>query len=428
MLSPTKQLLALLPKSSSKSRQDAATPVQATSQRCSRAKTTSVLDHDANTCSYHQVIVALSNLQGGLTHVQNGLNDLLRAYMQHTASILAGEDGDLDKLQIPTTIAATASAAMEAATTAANGVTQVINTVNPVGTAATDGKSKKRKREKKEKDPNAPKKPLTAAFLYHQHARPVVRSDLEAALAPGQTLEKNAVQIEVNKRWNELPEEEKEQWKASYRNSMEEYKVELADYLAKNGAKVADIHEDEEASDEAEIEVDVGAIDSDASSEDEEEAPPVTKAPSPPAKTPRKRQKTTQTPAVNGASLPVHIAPATSSATPVPLPSSRTATQVPPPTSSAVAETPAKKDNKKKRAAPQPIAPAPAAAAAAASSQHEPSPEESGGGKKKGKSNRSTRNAEVEGDKENAVQERTAAGKKEKRDRSSKRKSEAAST
>ena len=179
-------------------------------QTCSRANAFAAIDHKTYTFSYHQVIVALSNLQGGLTHVQNGLNDLLRAYMQHTNSILAGEDGDLDKLQIPSTIAATASAAMEAATGAANGVAQVINAANPASATAPEGKTKKRKREKKEKDPNAPKKPLTAAFLYHQHARPIVRADLEGALAPGQTIEKNAVQIEVNKRWNELPEDEKE--------------------------------------------------------------------------------------------------------------------------------------------------------------------------------------------------------------------------
>jgi hypothetical protein len=165
----------------------------------------------ANHASYYQVILSLTNLQTGLTHVQTGLNDLLRAYMQHTSSILAGEDGDLDKLQLPANITATANAAMEAATTAANGITQVVDASNKVvDTAAPDGKNKKRKREKKEKDPNAPKKPLTAAFLYAQTARPIVRADLESALAPGAVLEKNAVNLEVNKRWNELPDEEKE--------------------------------------------------------------------------------------------------------------------------------------------------------------------------------------------------------------------------
>lgn len=176
------------------------------------------LSHQAHAHSSVQVIVALSNLQGGLTHVQNGLNDLLRAYMQHTSSILAGEDGDLDRLQIPSSIAATASAAMDAAAVASNGVGQVIQAAHHVSSAAEANNLKKRKREKAEKpekpkkirDPNAPKKPLTAAFLYAQHARPLVKKDLEEALSPGEVIEKNAVQIEMNKRWNELPEDQKE--------------------------------------------------------------------------------------------------------------------------------------------------------------------------------------------------------------------------
>ncbi|QRD02814.1 hypothetical protein JI435_115410 [Parastagonospora nodorum SN15] len=259
------------------------------------------------------VILALTNLQAGLTNVQTNLNDLFRAYMQHTTSILAGEDGDMDKFQLPANITATANAAMEAATTAASGINQVVSASNQVTEgAAADGKNKKRKREKKEKDPNAPKKPLTAAFLYAQTARPIVRADLEAALEPGAILEKNAVNLEVTKRWNELPDEEKERWKASYRSSMEDYKIELAEYLAKAGGKVADVHIDEDLSDAEDVEMaDVGTVDSDASSEDEEEPPVVVKAPSPPAKTPRpnKRQKTVAAAATNGAAVPSTPAP-----------------------------------------------------------------------------------------------------------------------
>ncbi|KAF2032949.1 hypothetical protein EK21DRAFT_109400 [Setomelanomma holmii] len=368
------------------------------------------------------VIISLTSLQSSLAHVQSSVNELLRTYMQHTSSILAGEDADLDKLQLPPSITATANAAMEAATTAVSGISQAVNAPTQAETAAADGKNKKRKREKKEKDPNAPKKPLTAAFLYAQTARPIVRADLEAALAPGQILEKNAVNLETNKRWNELPEEEKEKWKASYRSSMEEYKVEMAEYLAKAGGKVADVHLDEDISDEGEVEIaDVAAIDSDASSEDEDETP-VTKAPSPPAKTPRpnKRQKTAQTPAVNGALA--SITPATTS-TPVPVPgSSRPSTQVPAPNSSVEGPATAKKDKKKKEkagsAAPQAIAPAPASA------PKEATPEEGSRTSKKSKPSRSTRNAEVEVDKENAATPSQDKEKK-KRDRS-KRKSEAA--
>ncbi|KZM28329.1 uncharacterized protein EKO05_0003622 [Ascochyta rabiei] len=354
------------------------------------------------------VIVSLTNLQAGLTHVQNGLNDLLRAYMEHTTSVIAGEDGALDKLQLPPNITATANAAIEAASSTANGIVQAMTAGDKAESAAETGKPAKgikRKREKKEKDPNAPKKPLTAAFLYAQSARPIVRGDLEAALGPEQKLEPNAVNLEVNKRWNEMPEEDKETWRQSYRDSMEQWKEEMAAYTAKNASAAIDLHDDDEASEaDAEIELEAAA-DSDASSEDEEPAP--AKAPSPPVKTPRanKRQKTVQNSTVNGASAPIVAA-----ASPIPLPRSASAAAPPVP----VAETPAKKERKKKeKPAPQPIAPAPA---------KETSPEE--GSKKKTKSGRSTRNNEVEltvQDKENV-----AAPEKEKKKRERKRKGEVA--
>ena len=166
----------------------------------------------AKTYSHEQVIVSLSNLQAGLAHVQSGLNELLRAYLEHTNSVIAGEDGVLDKLSLGKEIAATANTAIEAASSTANGIVQAL-TAGDKADAADAGKpvkGTKRKREKKEKDPNAPKKPLTAAFLYAQTARPIVRGDLEAALGPDQKLEPNAVNLEVNKRWNEMPAEDKE--------------------------------------------------------------------------------------------------------------------------------------------------------------------------------------------------------------------------
>jgi transcriptional regulator HMO1 len=152
--------------------------------------------------------VSLSNVQKGLAHVQNGLNDLMTAYIKHTASVLAGEDGTLEGLELPSDVADTANSAMAAATFAINNAVAHAN-ATPAN-APDAGKGKKRKREKKEKDPNAPKRPLTAAFLFIQAARPVVKRDLEAELKPGEKLEPNAVNMEVNKRWNEMPETEKE--------------------------------------------------------------------------------------------------------------------------------------------------------------------------------------------------------------------------
>lgn len=181
---------------------------KATPRRISPKKAPAKKKNNAHPLTHGQVIVSLSNVQRGLAHVQNGLNDLMNAYIKHTASVLAGEDGALESLQLPDNIADTANSAMAAATFAINNVAQAVAV--PANAPADTGKNKKRKREKKEKDPNAPKRPLTAAFLYAQAARPVVKRDLEAELAAGQKLEPNAVNFEVNKRWNEMPEEEKE--------------------------------------------------------------------------------------------------------------------------------------------------------------------------------------------------------------------------
>jgi hypothetical protein len=184
-------------------------PSPASEQKMKRKRPTKETKHISLPRSFidytKQVIVALTNLQSSLTHAQGGVTDLLRAYTQHTASILAGGGDVVENLQLPPHIAAHATAAVEAAQTAGTAVTAAI--------AAPEGKKKRKRAEGKKdkvKDPNAPKRPLTAAFLFHQHARPIVKKDLEAALEPGQKLEANAVNMEVNKRWNELPPEDKE--------------------------------------------------------------------------------------------------------------------------------------------------------------------------------------------------------------------------
>ena len=108
----------------------------------------------AKTYSHEQVIVSLSNLQAGLAHVQSGLNELLRAYLEHTNSVIAGEDGVLDKLSLGKEIAATANTAIEAASSTANGIAQAL-TAGDKTDAADAGKpvkGTKRKREKKEKE------------------------------------------------------------------------------------------------------------------------------------------------------------------------------------------------------------------------------------------------------------------------------------
>jgi hypothetical protein len=202
------RLPALLPETRRQPQLVALAPAQPRSRNRSSASKTVAHKDEAIAYNHNQVIFNLHELQNGLVNVQHGITSLLESYKQHCHSVLGYEEGATTPYNNDiATLGAAASAAsvLEAGQKAVEEVTQGLG--DKAGDAS---KSKKRKREKKEKDPNAPKKPLTAAFLYHQHARPIVKADLEAALPPGGQIEKNAVQIEVNKRWNELSEEEKE--------------------------------------------------------------------------------------------------------------------------------------------------------------------------------------------------------------------------
>lgn len=151
--------------------------------------------------------MALASVQKGLHNVSNNLNELMHAYIKHTASVLSGEDGALEGLQL----SESAQHMIDEADRSVANLTKSL-TMAPTADAepAPDGKTKKRKREKKIKDPNAPKRPLTAAFLYAQSARPIIRKDLESELKEGAKLEPNAINLEVTKRWNEMSEEDKE--------------------------------------------------------------------------------------------------------------------------------------------------------------------------------------------------------------------------
>lgn len=157
-----------------------------------------------------QVLMALASVQKGLHNVSNNLNELMHAYIKHTASVLSGEDGALEGLQLSESAQHMIDEADLATKSVAN-LTRSLSTAHAATTAdAEPGKSKKRKREKKIKDPNYPKRPLTAAFLFAQSARPIIRKDLENELPPGAKLEPNAINLEVNKRWNEMAAEDKE--------------------------------------------------------------------------------------------------------------------------------------------------------------------------------------------------------------------------
>lgn len=153
--------------------------------------------------------MALASVQKGLHNVSNNLNELMHAYIKHTASVLSGEDGALEGTQLSESAQNMVDEA-DLATKSVATLTKSLATPVAESGDAEAGKGKKRKREKKIKDPNAPKRPLTAAFLYAQSARPIIRKDLENDLPAGARLEPNAINIEVNKRWSEMSEEDKE--------------------------------------------------------------------------------------------------------------------------------------------------------------------------------------------------------------------------
>lgn len=129
----------------------------------------------------------------GLTSLQNSIGILLRAYLQDSNRLLgydlsAGLDAaSFDNLLNNAAIGFGAGAAQ--ATTA----------------GVEDVKPKRKKREKKARDKNAPKRPLTAYFLYAQHARPVIKRDLEKELGPD--LKPQMIANEATRRWKELSEE-----------------------------------------------------------------------------------------------------------------------------------------------------------------------------------------------------------------------------
>ena len=104
--------------------------------------------------------MALASVQKGLHNVSNNLNELMHAYIKHTASVLSGEDGALEGLQL----SESAQSMIDEADFATKSVANLTRSLTaPVADAADadTGKTKKRKRAQKLQDPNAPKRPLT---------------------------------------------------------------------------------------------------------------------------------------------------------------------------------------------------------------------------------------------------------------------------
>ncbi|KAH3681158.1 hypothetical protein WICPIJ_007853 [Wickerhamomyces pijperi] len=90
-------------------------------------------------------------------------------------------------------------------------------------------------KKKIERDPNAPKKPLTVFFAYSAYARQVLRDERMSKGLP--SLSSTEITQEISKKWNELPDHEKDLWKQAYDLELKNYQLEKGKYLEskKNG-------------------------------------------------------------------------------------------------------------------------------------------------------------------------------------------------
>ncbi|KAI9855870.1 MAG: hypothetical protein M1824_005780 [Vezdaea acicularis] len=255
----------------------------------------------------------------GLATLQNAVQDLSRAYIIHTNTVLGrAPNQTLELLNLPKSINE-------------NGI------LGPRPTTADAEKSdgaapEKEKKKKRFHDPNAPKRPLTPYFLYMQTARQIIANDLGENAKPGE------VSAEGTKRWTEMSENEKNMWKQVYTQNLEAYHGRMAlykkgeDWRAVDDAAAAQLAQETGA-----------AIEADDDDEDATHAEVPPKAPTPP-KSPKanKRRKTAKD---------ADTAAAKAKETPIPVPSSAAKTPIPVPTPAAADAKEPSPDKKKKKSA-----------------------------------------------------------------------------
>lgn len=132
-----------------------------------------------------QVIVSLATLQ-------SAVSDLSRAYINHANTVLNRGPSNLDIGGITGGIT---SSLLE------NGLLGGGRHASP-GAKSEVGEKKKRKRAPH--DPNAPKRALTPYFLYMQHNRAQIASELGSNARPKEVAD------EGTRRWSEMPDAQKE--------------------------------------------------------------------------------------------------------------------------------------------------------------------------------------------------------------------------
>lgn len=202
-----------------------------------------------------------------LMGVQTYIAELSKAYIEHINNVINGESATIDLPPVPDHL-----------------IGQVEHGLHPQSPGADAGGQKKRKRGRV--DPNAPKRALTPYFLYMQHNRPRISADL------GENARPKEVADEGTRRWQTMPDEEKEIYKQMYAENYETYKKELAAYKAgKSGDNDASANQLQQ--DFAGAEKTQESEDSSAESESEDESspsPPQPKAKSPPKSSSKRRK------------------------------------------------------------------------------------------------------------------------------------------
>ena len=139
----------------------------------------------------HQKLIITPQVVTGLATLQAAVQDLSRAYIAHTNTVIGkGPGSSLELMNLTNPLGVDESLFRVAAT--------------PAPGAVTDGEGGKKKRKRAPHDTNAPKRALTPYFLYMQTARPLIASQMK----PGYKAKE--VADEGTRRWAAMPKAEKE--------------------------------------------------------------------------------------------------------------------------------------------------------------------------------------------------------------------------
>ncbi|KAL5339091.1 hypothetical protein BJX70DRAFT_364965 [Aspergillus crustosus] len=211
-----------------------------------------------------------------LAQLQTAAYELSRAYITHSNTVLGLDNSNVD-LAVINNITASLKESVAGGAHAA--------------TPSLDAGAGEKRKRKRTADPNAPKRALTPFFLYMHHNRAHITEEL------GPDHKRRDVSDEGNRRWNAMPDSQKEVWRKLYADNLAVYREKVAAYKAglpfeKDDDKAASqLHLDvaaAEASDEDEEEEQEEEEQEEEEEEEEESSPEPVKEPTPP---PPKRRR-----------------------------------------------------------------------------------------------------------------------------------------